>query len=96
MSGARGDRWRQYLDNLETLAATPAPHPEFPFPGHLASDKLHWMRAEYDATTNEADKQRLAKALLRRAEENGDKLEAVRWRALLTPAADEEAKPAAK
>jgi len=80
----------------QELAAIPAPQPDFPFPGYVATDKLHWLRAEYFAAANDGDKQRLAKELLRKAEANGDKAEAIRWRAILTPAVDKEAKPVAK
>lgn len=50
------------------------------FPGYVATDRLHWLRAEYEAAA-EKDKLRLATELLRRAEASGDKVEAVRWRA---------------
>ena len=64
----------------QELAAIPPPHPDFPFPGYVATDKLHWLRAEYEAAA-EKDKLRLATDLLRRAEASSDKVEAVRWRA---------------
>lgn len=64
----------------QELAAVPPPHPDFPFPGYVATDKLHWLRAEYTAAADK-DKLRLATELLRRAEASGDKVEAVRWRA---------------
>ena len=41
---------------------------------------MHWLRAEYKAA-DEKDKLRRANELLQRAEQNGDKNEAVRWRA---------------
>lgn len=63
----------------QELAAIPAPRPDLPFPGYVATDKLHWLRAEY--STDKADKDRLSQELLRRAELNGDLAEAVRWRA---------------
>ena len=59
----------------------PVPHPDFPFPGYVATDRLHWLRAEFTAATTDADKLRLATELLRRAEQFGDKAEAIRWRA---------------
>ncbi len=68
----------------QELAAKPAPYPDFPFPGHVAADRLHWLRQEYLAA-READKPRLAKQLLARAEAAGDRAEAVRWRALVAP-----------
>jgi hypothetical protein len=68
----------------QELAAKPAPYPDFPFPGHVATDKLHWLRQEYEIASD-ANKPGLAKQLLDRAEAAGDKAEAVRWRAVLTP-----------
>jgi hypothetical protein len=62
------------------LAAVTPPHPDFPFPGHVATDKLHWVRAEFDEAKTEAERLRLAAVLLRRAEEHGDKVESTRWR----------------
>ncbi len=64
----------------QELAAKPAPYPDFPFPGHVANDRLHWLRKEYDSASD-ADKPRLATQLLDRAEAAGDKAEAARWRA---------------
>ena len=64
----------------QELAAMPLPYPDFPFPGYVATDKLHWLRAEYNAAP-EKDTLRLATDLLSRAEASGDKVEAVRWRA---------------
>ena len=66
------------------LAAKPAPYPDFPFPGHTAVDRLHWLRDEY-LTASDADKPGLAEQLLDRAQAAGDKAEAIRWRALLKP-----------
>ncbi len=66
----------------QELAAKPVPHPDFPFPGHVAEDRLHWLRQEY-LSASDADKPVLAKKLLARAEAAGDKAEAVRWRAIL-------------
>ena len=57
------------------------PYPDFPFPGYVATDRLHWLRAEFTAATTDADKLRLATELLRRAGQFGDKAEAIRWRA---------------
>jgi hypothetical protein len=68
----------------QELAANPAPYPDFPFPGHVANDRLHWLRQEY-TNASDSDKPRLAKQLLDRAEAAGDRGEAVRWRAILTP-----------
>lgn len=64
----------------QELAAAKPPDPDFPFPGYVATDKLHWLRAEYEAA-DEKDKLRWATELLQRAEKNGDTNEAVRWRA---------------
>ena len=68
----------------QELAAQPAPYPEFPFPGYVAQDRLHWLRQEYD-NASEADKPALARQLLDRAEAAGDQAEAARWRRVLTP-----------
>jgi hypothetical protein len=78
----------------QELAAKPAPYPDFPFPGHVATDKLHWLRQEYESASD-ANAMGLAKQLLDRAEAAGDKAEAVRWRAILTPPPSA-TKPAAK
>ena len=68
----------------QELAARPAPWPNFPFPGNVAADRLHWLRTKY-AGASDADKPGLAKQLLDRAEAAGDKVEAIRWRAIVTP-----------
>jgi hypothetical protein len=47
----------------QELAAWPAPPPDFPFPGHVAQDKLHWLRQEC-AEAPDAGKQGLFKQLL--------------------------------
>lgn len=80
----------------QELAAFEPPWPDFPFPAYVATDKLHWLRAEYFAVENDIEKQRLAKELLRRAEANGDNPEAARWRTILTPAVDQEANSVSK
>ena len=72
-----GPTWEK---KRQELAAVPPPFPGFPFPGYVATDKLHWLRAEYDNAAD-TDKLRLANELLRRAEAAGDQVEAVRWRA---------------
>jgi Protein kinase domain len=69
----------------QELAAAPTPYPDFPFPGHLAVDRIYWMRQEFE-NANDADiagKRRLAQELLDRANLVGDKAEAVRWVAVL-------------
>jgi hypothetical protein len=68
----------------QELAAKPAPIPDFPFPGYVAMDKLHWLKQEY-ANANDAAKPDWAAKLLARAEALGDKVEAARWRAVLHP-----------
>ena len=68
----------------QELAATPPPFPDFPFPGHVATDKLHWLRAEYNAAATDADKLRLATNLHHLAEATGDKPETARWRTELS------------
>jgi serine/threonine protein kinase len=64
----------------QELAAKPVPYPDFPFPGQVAADRLHWLRQEYE-WASDANKPRLARQLLERAEALGDKAEATRWRA---------------
>lgn len=66
----------------QELAAIPPPHADLPFPGYVAQDKLHWLRAEYEAAS-EMHKLQLATELLRRAEATGNNIEAVRWRTIL-------------
>jgi hypothetical protein len=77
-------RWDEptWEKKRQELAASPSPHPDFPFPGHLAVDRLYWLRQEYE-NANDADKPRLAQQLLDRARAAGDTAEAVRWIALL-------------
>jgi hypothetical protein len=65
----------------QELAAMPKPKTDFPFPGHVATDRLHWLRSAYMTSGDDAAKLRLATELLRRAEASGDAAEAVRWRA---------------
>lgn len=70
------EAWQKKQQELGTF---PPPHPEFPFPGYLATDKLHWLRAEFHSVP-EGKKHPLAKELLRRAESMGNISEARRWR----------------
>ena len=86
MSEGRFVKWDEptWEKKRQELAAKPAPYADFPFPGHVATDRLHWLRQEYESA-RVADKPGLAKQLLDRAEAVGDKAEAVRWRAILTP-----------
>jgi serine/threonine protein kinase len=65
----------------QQLAVAPVSYPDLPFPGYVATDKLHWLRAEFGEAKTDADKLRIAGELLRRAESAGDRAEAVRWRA---------------
>ena len=65
----------------QELATAKQPYPDFPFPGYVATDKLHWLRAEFGEATTDAEKLRLARELLSRAEAAGDTAEAVQWRA---------------
>ncbi len=90
--------WNEHTweEKRQELAAISPPYADFPFPGYVATDKLHWLRAEYFAATSDMEKQRLAKELLRRAEANGDNPEAARWRTILTPAVDQEANSVSK
>jgi serine/threonine protein kinase len=70
------------------LAATPQPYPDVPFPGDLATDKLHWLRAEYygdwirngvERTVGRDTLARLAAELLRRSEIERNPSEVARW-----------------
>jgi hypothetical protein len=72
----------------QQLAAATPPYPNIPFPGYLATDRLHWLRQEYEQA-NEAEKPTLARWLLERAEALGDLAEADRWRAIVSPPAEE-------
>lgn len=63
----------------QELANKPAPYPEFPFPGFVVNDKLHWLRAEFREAKTEADRLRTARELVYRAESAGNRAEAVRW-----------------
>jgi serine/threonine protein kinase len=67
----------------QELAARPAPSVNFPFPGYVVTDRLHWLRSEFDHANADADKLHLARQLLGRAEAAGDQAEAVRWRTQL-------------
>ncbi len=67
----------------QELAAIPAPRSDLPFPGHVAGDRLHWLRQEYATADDKADTLRLVRLLLGRAEAAGDKAEIARWRAEL-------------
>ena len=69
-------RWPQF----PSWPQFPPIPPDFPFPGHVATDKLHWLRAEYESA-DEKDQLRWANELLQRAEKVGDKNEAIHWRA---------------
>ncbi len=67
----------------QELASRPMSSLRFPFPGHVATDRLHWLRSEFDDAEAEADKLHLARQLLGRSEAAGEQAEAVRWRAQL-------------
>ena len=47
----------------QELAARPIPWPDFPFPGRVGADRLHWLRTKY-ANADIDDKPGLAKELL--------------------------------
>ena len=64
----------------QELAAMPTPWPAFPFPGYVATDRLHWLRQEYE-NASDAEKPALAQKLLGRAEAANDNTEAIRWHA---------------
>ncbi len=65
----------------QELAESPAPYPDFPFPGRLAVDRSYWLRQELNATN--VDRPRVAKQLLERANAAGDESEARCWAAVL-------------
>ena len=46
-------------------------------------DRLHWLRQEFDSADDREKAKNLAKQLLARANDAGDKAEAVRWIAVL-------------
>lgn len=64
----------------QELAAVPPPIEGFPFPGHVAQDKLHWLRGEFKEAKDDADRLRLANKLLEKAASLGDQSETTRWR----------------
>ena len=82
------DTWEQ---KRQELAAQPAPFSDFPFPGYVATDKLHWLRAEFGEAETDADKLRLAQELLRQCESAGDRVEAIRWREVVEKQISKEA-----
>jgi hypothetical protein len=67
--------------NHHRLAAIP-PTGEFPFPGHLASDSLHWLKGEYHRTERGRE-HIVAEKIVRRAEQIGDRATADDWRRIL-------------
>jgi WD40 repeat protein len=82
--------WEQ---KRQELAAQPAPWPEFPFPGYVATDRLHWLRSEFVSAQAGAESAALAEELLKRAEAAGDNAEAVHWRAWLAAQAAQNGPP---
>jgi hypothetical protein len=76
----------------QQLAAHRAPRPDFPFPGHVAGDPLHWLRKQFEAAPD-ATKPPLAREILRRSEAAGDAAEAARWRRWLAEHIPEPAPP---
>jgi serine/threonine protein kinase len=69
------DTWEK---KRQELAAKPVPNPDFPFPGYVATDRLHWLKQEY-GNANEAARPDVAAKLVARAEAIGDKSQAVYW-----------------
>ena len=74
---------RDWENKRQELASKPAPHPAFPFPGHVAVDRFFWLRQEFDSADDREKAKNLAKQLLARANDAGDTAEAVRWIAVL-------------
>jgi hypothetical protein len=69
--------------NRQELAAHPTVSPNFPFPGHVSADRLHWLRGKFHETEGTAARLLLAEELVRRSEFMGDRTEAALWRRLL-------------
>jgi WD40 repeat protein/tRNA A-37 threonylcarbamoyl transferase component Bud32 len=66
----------------QELAALPVPYSDFPFPGYVATDQLHWLRSEF-INADDAKAIPLARELLRQAEAIGAIAEAAHWRSWL-------------
>jgi WD40 repeat protein len=64
----------------QELATARSPASGLPFPGFVAADPLHWLRAEFGQVHAESDARRLAADLLRRAEALRNEAEVARWR----------------
>ena len=74
------ERKRQQLDEQ------PMPWPDFPFPGSVATDRLHWLRQELKNAAERADREKsehLLKRIIDRTEAAGDSSAAARWRSVL-------------
>ncbi len=73
-------KWNEptWEEKRQELAEMPSPCPDFPFPSHVAKDRLHWLRQEFQGASESA-KPMLAKQLLERCQASGDNIEAIRW-----------------
>lgn len=79
----------------QELAAMPVPYADFPFPGHVANDPLHWLRQEFEGASETA-KPVIARQLHERCQGSGDKIEAIRWQNWLAANIRPEAVPASQ
>jgi hypothetical protein len=63
------------------LASRPRPVPDFPFPGHVVANELHWLEEKYDSSDAGRERQLpLLDELVRRSERAGDTAGAEHWR----------------
>ncbi len=81
-------RWneKQWEEKRKELAARAVPHPDFPFPGRVATNQLYWLRREFEITYAPSEPIRsaeLVRKLIRRAEEIGDANAVASWQAEL-------------
>jgi serine/threonine protein kinase len=101
--GARGEfvAWNEQTwdGKQKQLAQCPIPWDDFPFPGHVAVDRLHWLRTEFEEVMERQDREasfRLAQQLIDRTEAAGNKAQAANWREALKNASALPGKPAPK
>jgi len=76
----------------QKLAVATAPIQGLPFPGYVATDKLHWLRLQFDEAKTDQDKLRIARDLLQRSELAGDRIESARWKSEVSRLARQPAK----
>jgi hypothetical protein len=83
--GANGNfsEWDEATWNRKRreLAARPKPVPDFPFPGQVVTNELHWLAEKYESSDASREIQLpLLDELVRRAEQLGDAAGAEHWR----------------